>query len=84
MEKIEQYIVEPSRQFSPKTSAASSLLEFLQIVERNPDISVQKIIGDSNNPRRLIIHAKPESIKILESFFGGRLIIEKDEQLTMF
>jgi hypothetical protein len=83
MEGFEQYFVEPNKKFSSLVSATSSILECLQIAEENQDIFVQKIVGDIHTPKRLIIRANPESIKLLKSIFDDRLIIEKDEYLTM-
>ena len=76
MASKQQYLVVPKSR-----KQVNFLLEFLRIAERMPDVSVDRIVGDSSKPRRVIIRSTEAALKYLQSQFGDHLIIEPDSEL---
>ncbi len=81
MQDLKQYIVVPK---SRAKLEGNKLLEFLRFLKEKPDVSVEHIVGQSSNPRRLVIRGNDEAIKYLSSQFADQLIIELDSDLQMF
>ena len=57
------------------------LLDFLRFVDNRSDVSVERIVGDSSNPRRVIIRGTEDALKDLQSQFADHLINEPDSEL---
>lgn len=76
-----QYIVAPK---SRTKERSNELLQFLHSVEKRSDVSIERTVGESSHPRRLVIRTTPDVIEDLQSYFGDRLIIELDSDLQMF
>ncbi len=79
MRELEQHVVAPRSRTSRNV-----LLEFLRVIEQDPGVSVERIVGESSSPRRLVIRAAPDTIKDLQARFGEHLIIELDSDLQLF
>ena len=78
MEKANQYLVVPRSQEKAK------LLEFLDEANKLSNISVVRVVGDQDNPKRVIIKGTPEAIEALKHSFDREIIIEPDSDLKLF
>lgn len=78
MEKADQYLVVPRSQDKAK------LLEFLNEANKLSTVSVVRVVGDQDNPKRVIIKGTPEAIEALKNSFAREIIIEPDSDLKMF
>lgn len=83
-QNFEQYIVTPQRIQVDSVQSNSRLLEFLELAGRNPNISIVRIVGNADNPSRLIVQANSATINSLQSNFQGQLLFEKDQPLEMY
>jgi hypothetical protein len=91
-QNFEQYIVTSQRTQAnsdqriqvESVQSNSSLLEFLKLAESNPNISLVRIVGNADNPSRLIVQANSATINSLQSNFQGQLLFEKDQPLEMY
>lgn len=81
---LDQYIVTPQRTQMDSGRSDPGLLELLRLAESNPDISIVRVVGNTDNPSRLIVKAKSETINSLQSNFQGRLLFEKDQPLELY
>lgn len=75
-----QYIVVPRG----TAEAASALRKLLQLAA-SPDtnITVVRVIGPADNPRRAVIRGPPERIAELRAALGGDLLFEEDASLSL-
>ena len=76
MASEQQFLVVPK----PKNQV-NFLLDFLRLVDKMPDVSVERIVGHISNPKRVIIRGTEDTLKNLRSQFGDQLIIEPDSEL---
>jgi hypothetical protein len=81
LEKADQYLVVPRSQDKSKQS---TLLEFLNAAGKIPSISIVRVVGDSDNPKRVIIQGTPDAINELKTSFDRKVIIEPDSSLNLF
>jgi hypothetical protein len=78
MQDLERYIVAPRSR-----SNRDEILKFLSLVAERSDVSIERIVGDQSNPRRVIIRGIPQAISRLQSEFSDHLIIEPDSGLKL-
>jgi hypothetical protein len=76
MEK--QYIIVPR---SGVANSAAYMQQCLDTIKSRSDISIRRIVGEEDNPKRIIIAANPEAANELLRNFGDGLIIEEDQAL---
>lgn len=81
MNNLAPYIVVPT---SGSKTQGNMLLELLRVTENRADVSVERVVGQPTNPRRLVIRATPDAIKDLQLQFTDQLIIEPDSDLQTF
>ena len=81
LEKVDQYLVVPKSQDKSKQS---TLLQFLNAAEKIPSISIVRVVGDSDNPKRVIIQGTADAINELKTSFDRDVIIETDSSLNLF
>ena len=75
---VKQYVVVPR---SGASDSTARLLQCVDICTRRSDITIKRIVGDEDNPKRLIIAANPEVADELLLNFGNWLIIEENQPL---
>ena len=80
MENADQYLVVPRSQDKSKQA---KLLEFLDAANKIPNVSVVRVVGDRDNPKRVIIQGTADAIEELKSTFDTEIIIEPDSNLKM-
>lgn len=71
----------------PKSKAVGEsdiFSQFMTILEKMPDVSIERVVGTQNSPKRLIIRCDQVSIQQLKSQFGEQLIIEPDSAIEMY
>jgi hypothetical protein len=81
LEKADQYLVVPRSQDKSKQA---KLLEFLDAANKTPNVSVVRVVGDQDNPKRVIIQGTADAIEKLKNSFDPEIIIEPDSNLKMF
>jgi hypothetical protein len=77
----QKYLVVPKSKAVGESNIFSQLIT---ILEKMPDVSIERIVGPQNSPKRIIIRSDQVSIQHLRSQFRDRLIIEPDSDLEMF
>jgi hypothetical protein len=81
MKQLERYIVVPNT----KAGAGSdNLLDLMDLAEKRPDISIDQVVGDPKNPKRILIQAEMDAVKFLQGHFGDKLFIEPDRGLELY
>jgi hypothetical protein len=81
MKQFERYIVVPNT----KAGAGSdNLLELIDLAEKRPGISIDRVMGEPKNPKRILIQAEMDAVKFLQGHFGDKLIIEQDKELKLY
>jgi hypothetical protein len=78
---MQQYIVSLTK--AGRQEASKPLVRFLEHVRAMPAVEVIKIVGDPDNPKRVIMRAAEDRAADLKTRFGGHLIIEVDQELKL-
>jgi hypothetical protein len=77
----QKYLVVPKS----KTVRESNIFpEIIILLEKMSDVSVERIVGPQDSPKRIVIRSDQASIQKLQSQFGDQLIIEPDSELEMY
>ena len=68
-----------------KRGEVAPLLEFMKVAAaQHPEtVFVERTVGGTAAPTRLVVRATLEAIQALESRYGGELLIEPDQSLKM-
>lgn len=78
---MQQYIVSLSK--AGRQEASKPLVRFLEHVRAMPAVEVIRIVGDPDNPKRVIMRAAEDCVADLKTRFGEHLIIEVDQELKL-
>jgi hypothetical protein len=76
---VVQFIVVPRG----TANAAGALQRLLQLAASpNTNITIVRVVGPADNPRRAVIRGPPERIAELRAALGGDLLFEEDASLS--
>ena len=63
---------------------SSPLHQFLEAVRSDSNVSIVKVAGNSEDPKRVLVKMDPATAERVKQRFGSRCLIERDEPLELF